>query len=52
MTPDFTGVLDALGDLAPAFVTAGAAVAAVALTVMAVKWGYPQLIGLFKKTSK
>lgn len=55
MTPptyDFSGILDALGGLTPAFVTAGAAVAALGLVVMGIKWGYPQLTGLFKKTAK
>jgi hypothetical protein len=51
-TFDFSGVTGALPDLGVAFVAAGALVLAAALGVMAVKWGFPQLIGLFKKTAK
>ncbi|WP_449280970.1 hypothetical protein [Leucobacter sp.] len=49
---DFSGVTTGLAALAPEFVTAGAAVLAAGLVVAGVMWGFPKLIGLFKKTAK
>jgi len=51
-TFDFSGVTDALPGLGTAFVAAGALVLAAALAVTGVLWGFPKLIGLFKKTAK
>lgn len=51
-TYDFSGVTDALGSLGPAVVTAGGAVLAIAVVVAGAFWGFPKLIGLFKKTAK
>lgn len=41
-----------LGPMAAALVIGLSAVALIGLTVVAVKWGIPQLIGFFKKTAK
>lgn len=49
---DFSGVTAALPGLGQAFVTAGALVLVAGLGVAAVMWGFPKLIGLFKKTAK
>lgn len=52
VTYDFSGVTSAVPGLVTAIVAAAGLVLAAALGVMAVKWGFPQLIGLFKKTAK
>lgn len=52
MVVDFDGVTDALTALAPQFVTAGGLVLVAGLGIAAVTWGFPKLIGLFKKTAK
>lgn len=49
---DFTGVTTALGELGPLVVTAAGLVVAAGLTVTASFWGFPKLIGLFKKVAK
>ena len=49
---DFTGVTGALAALAPQVVTAGGLVLTAGITVAAAFWGFPKLIGLFKKTAK
>ncbi|WP_137878072.1 hypothetical protein [Microbacterium sp. 4NA327F11] len=51
-TYDFSGVTGALPGLASAVVTAGGLVLAAGLSVAGVIWGFPKLIGLFKKTAK
>lgn len=51
-TADFSGVTSALTALAPQVVTAGGVVLAAGLVVMGAFWGFPKLIGLFKKTAK
>jgi len=48
----FDGVLEALGDFAPQVITGLGAVVVIALTVVLVKWGIPQLIGFFKKIAR
>ena len=52
VTYDFGGVTNALAGLAPQVVTAGGVVLAAALVVTGAFWGFPKLIGLFKKTAK
>lgn len=52
LTVDFTGVTSALAALAPQVVTAGGLVLTAGITVAAAFWGFPKLIGLFKKTAK
>lgn len=51
-TYDFDGVTDALTALAPQVVAAGGLVLAAGLVVTGAFWGFPKLIGLFKKTAK
>ena len=51
-TYDFSGVTDGLGSLAPAVVTAAGTVRLAGLAVAGAFWGFPKLIGLFKKTAK
>ena len=51
-TYDFSGVTDALTALAPQVVTAGGVALAAGLVVAGAWWGFPKLIGLFKKTAK
>lgn len=52
VTYDFSGITGALPGLVTAVVTAAGLVLAAALGVMGVSWGFPKLIGLFKKTAK
>ncbi|GAA4483960.1 hypothetical protein [Microbacterium panaciterrae] len=52
LTVDFSGVTAALASLGPQVVTAGGLVVAAGLGVAAAFWGFPKLIGLFKKTAK
>lgn len=52
ITLDFSGVTGALTEIAPQIVTAGGLVLVAGLTVTAAFWGFPKLIGLFKKTAK
>ena len=49
---DFSGVTGALPDLVTAIVAGAGLVVTAGLGVMAVKWGFPQLIGLFKRVAK
>jgi hypothetical protein len=51
-TYDYSGVTDELPAFATAFVGGSVAVILAGLSVAAVKWGVPQLIGLFKKTAR
>lgn len=49
---DFTGITGALPGLVGAIVPAAGLVLAAGLGVTGVMWGFPKLIGLFKKTAK
>lgn len=51
-TFDFTGITGALPALVTAVVAAAGLVLTAGLGVTAVMWGFPKLIGLFKKTAK
>lgn len=51
-TFDFSGITDGLAALAPALVGVTGVVIGAGLTVTAVMWGAPKLIGLFRKTAK
>jgi hypothetical protein len=51
--PDpFAPLLAELGDFAPLVIAGLSAVVVIALSVVLIKWGVPQLIGFFKKTAK
>jgi hypothetical protein len=49
---DFTPITDGLADLAPAAVLALGTVIAGALSITAIKWGYPLVVGFFRKNAK
>lgn len=49
---DFSGITGALPGLVTAVVAAAGLVLTAALGVMGAMWGFPKLIGLFKKTAK
>jgi len=49
---DFAPITDGLLDLAPLAVAALGAVIAAALSVTAIKWGYPLVVGFFRKNAK
>ena len=51
-TFDFSGVTGALGPLAVAVVAAAGLVVVSGLMVAGAFWGFPKLIGLFKRTAK
>lgn len=51
-TFDFSGVTSQLGPLGVAIVAAAGLVLTAALAVAGAFWGFPKLIGLFKKTAK
>ncbi|WP_156378771.1 hypothetical protein [Microbacterium sp. Root61] len=51
-TFDFTGITGALPALVVAVVAAAGLVLTAALGVMGAFWGFPKLIGLFKRTAK
>lgn len=49
---DFSGITGALPGLGTAIVAAAGLVLTAALAVSGAFWGFPKLIGLFKKTAK
>lgn len=49
---DFSGLTGALPALVTALVAAGGLVVLAGLGYAAVSWGFPKLMGLFKKTAK
>jgi hypothetical protein len=49
---DYTGLTSELGPLVAGLVTAAAVVITAALGWTGVVWGFPKLLGLFKKTAK
>lgn len=51
-TFDFSGITGALPGLGTAIVAAAGLVLTAALAVAGAFWGFPKLIGLFKKTAK
>lgn len=52
VTYDFTGLTTGLASLGQAMVAPAALVVGAALVVAGIVWGYPKLLGLFKKTAK
>lgn len=51
-TFDFSGIQTALGGLVTDFLPAATVVLVSGIGIAAVSWGYPKLMGLFKKTAK